>query len=143
MVYFAVQGLQCWFTVVPRGVGFGQWFRKSRNSYMMKNPPWPVQKGAPKYCCCKKPNCLAAFRRSVVATSAVPFCLLMFALPMTSRATEEPDYKLIQKLDEIEVREYAAYTVAEVVIAATAADAGNLAFPILAGYIFGKNKGER
>jgi hypothetical protein len=62
---------------------------------------------------------------------------------MTTHATEEPDYKVVQKLDAIEVREYAAYTVAEVVVPGTAADAGGLAFPILAGYIFGKNKGER
>ncbi|MBA2658052.1 MAG: heme-binding protein [Nitrosospira sp.] len=62
---------------------------------------------------------------------------------MTSHATEEPDYKVVQKLDDIEVREYDAYTVAEVVVPGPAAEAGNLAFPILAGYIFGKNKGER
>ena len=80
---------------------------------------------------------------SGVAAWAVTFCLLMFALPMTSHATEEPDYKVVQKLEEIEVREYAAYTVAEIVVSGTAAEAGNLAFPVLAGYIFGKNKGER
>lgn len=68
---------------------------------------------------------------------------VLFAFPMTSHATEEPEYKVVQKLDEMEVREYAAYTVAEVVVPGTAAEAGNLAFPILAGYIFGKNKGER
>ena len=62
---------------------------------------------------------------------------------MTSRATEEPDYKVVQKLDAIEVREYVAYTVAEVVVPGPAAEAGSIAFPILAGYIFGKNKGER
>jgi len=33
--------------------------------------------------------------------------------------------------------------VAEVVLNASAEDAGSRAFPILAGYIFGKNKGER
>jgi hypothetical protein len=81
--------------------------------------------------------------KSGVAAWMVLFSLMMFALPMTSHATEEPDYKVIQKLEDIEVREYAAYTVAEVVISGTAADAGSLAFPILAGYIFGKNKGER
>lgn len=43
----------------------------------------------------------------------------------------------------MEVRDYAAYTVAEVVVAGPASEAGNQAFPILAGYIFGKNKGER
>ncbi|NVO04994.1 MAG: heme-binding protein [Rhodoferax sp.] len=62
---------------------------------------------------------------------------------MTSHATKEPDYTVIQQLEDIEVREYAAYTVAEVVVAGAADEAGSLAFPILAGYIFGKNKGER
>jgi hypothetical protein len=60
---------------------------------------------------------------------------------MTSQATEEPDYQVVQKLEDIELREYAAYAVAEVVVPGHAAEAGNLAFPILAGYIFGKNKG--
>ncbi len=69
--------------------------------------------------------------------------LLLMVLPMKSHATEEPDYKVVQKLAAIELREYAAYTVAEVVVRGPAADAGNQAFPILAGYIFGKNKGER
>jgi hypothetical protein len=62
---------------------------------------------------------------------------------MTSHATAEPDYQLVQKLGEAEVRAYAAYAVAEVVVEGSAADAGSLAFPMLAGYIFGKNKGER
>jgi hypothetical protein len=69
--------------------------------------------------------------------------LIFFTFPMTSHATEEPDYKVVQKLEDIEVREYAAYAVAEVVVSGPAAEAGNLAFPILAGYIFGKNKGAR
>lgn len=58
-------------------------------------------------------------------------------------ATEEPDYRVVRELDGIEVRQYDAYTVAEVVVAGPAAEAGNQAFPILAAYIFGKNKGER
>jgi hypothetical protein len=69
--------------------------------------------------------------------------LVLFALPMTSHATEEPEYKIVQKLKDIELRKYAAYTVAEVVVPGPAAEAGNQAFPILAGYIFGKNRGER
>ena len=43
----------------------------------------------------------------------------------------------------MELRQYAPYVVAEVVLGASAEDAGNQAFPILAGYIFGKNKGEK
>ena len=66
-----------------------------------------------------------------------------FLFPMTSHATEEPDYKIVRKLEQIEIREYATYAVAEVVVPGPAADAGSQAFPILAGYIFGKNKGER
>ena len=81
--------------------------------------------------------------RLSIAVSVTLFSLILFAFPMTSQATEEPDFKIVQKLDDIEVREYAAYTVAEVVVPGPAADAGNTAFPILAGYIFGKNKGER
>lgn len=62
---------------------------------------------------------------------------------MASRATEEPEFKVVQEINGIQIRDYAAYTVAEVVIDAPADEAGNLAFPILAGYIFGKNKGAR
>ena len=69
--------------------------------------------------------------------------LLIAALPLSSQAIEEPDYEVIRKIDTVEVRQYAAYVVAEVVLNASADDAGNQAFPILAGYIFGKNKGER
>ncbi len=69
--------------------------------------------------------------------------LILFALPMTSYATQEPDYQLVQQLEDIEVRAYAAYAVAEVVVPGPASEAGNLAFPMLADYIFGKNKGER
>jgi hypothetical protein len=67
----------------------------------------------------------------------------LFACTMPSHATEEPDFKVVRKLGDVEVREYEGYAVAEVVVPGPAADAGNAAFPILAGYIFGKNKGER
>ena len=69
--------------------------------------------------------------------------LMLLALPMSSHATEEPDYTVLQTLNKIEIRQYAGYAVAEVVVPGPAEDAGNTAFPILAGYIFGKNKGER
>ena len=70
--------------------------------------------------------------------------LAMMVLPLWSHAIEEPDYEAIRQLGErIELRQYAPYVVAEVVLQATADEAGSQAFPILAGYIFGKNKGER
>jgi hypothetical protein len=73
------------------------------------------------------------------------WCVLaLLAVPAMSQAIEEPDYELVQKLGEsVEIRRYPAYVVAEVLIAGPADEAGNQAFPILAGYIFGKNKGER
>jgi hypothetical protein len=69
--------------------------------------------------------------------------LLLLAMPLLSRATPEPAYQVTQKLGEIEIRRYAAYVVAEVTVGGPADEAGNRAFPILAGYIFGKNKGQR
>ncbi len=63
--------------------------------------------------------------------------------PLASPAVEEPAYEVVKTLDKIEIRQYAPYVVAEVLIAASADEAGNQAFPILAGYIFGKNQGER
>ena len=65
----------------------------------------------------------------------------IFSMP--SHATPEPDYQVVKSLADFEVRQYAAYTVAEVVVAGPADKAGSQAFPILSGYIFGKNKGER
>jgi hypothetical protein len=69
--------------------------------------------------------------------------LTLAFMPLFSQAIEEPDYEVVKKLDQVELRQYAPYVVAEVVLDATAEDAGNQAFPILAGYIFGKNKGEK
>ncbi len=84
-----------------------------------------------------------AGRQVRLALGAVWCSLLMFAFPMTSHATEEPDYQVVQTLGDIEVRQYQAYAVAQVVVPGPAAGAGSAAFPILAGYIFGKNKGDR
>jgi len=62
--------------------------------------------------------------------------------PMAS-AIEEPKYSVVREYDGFEVREYAPYIVAEVVVPGPAEEAGNQGFRILAGYIFGGNKGER
>ena len=81
-------------------------------------------------------------------TRSLPMCrflifLTLFAMPLFSHAIEEPDYKVIKKFDNFELRHYPPYVVAEVVLDTPAEDAGSQAFPILAGYIFGKNKGEK
>ena len=69
--------------------------------------------------------------------------LAVLTAPALSNAIEEPAYEVIRSINDVEVRQYAPYVVAEVRIDADADEAGNLAFPILAGYIFGKNKGEK
>lgn len=84
------------------------------------------------------------FRRRLSAfLPAVLAALLLSSLPVMSHAIEEPGYQVIRKIDPIELRRYDPYVVAEVVLNTTSENAGNQAFPILAGYIFGKNKGER
>lgn len=69
--------------------------------------------------------------------------LLLVALPLMAQAVEEPPFDIVEQLDGAHVREYAPYVVAEVLVAGPAEQAGSEAFPILAGYIFGKNKGEK
>lgn len=70
--------------------------------------------------------------------------LLVALIPFPAAAVEEPRHEVVRTLDErVELRRYAPYVVAEVELDADASEAGNRAFPILAGYIFGKNKGER
>lgn len=69
--------------------------------------------------------------------------LVLTTVPLFSHAIEEPKYEVTRRIDGVELRRYEPYVVAEVVLDATAEDAGSRAFPILAGYIFGKNKGER
>jgi len=67
-----------------------------------------------------------------------------FAAAPAARAIEEPAFEVLRALnDQVELRRYAPYVVAEVLVPGPADEAGNQAFPILAGYIFGKNKGER
>jgi len=58
-------------------------------------------------------------------------------------AIEQPNYRVVQKLGDFEIREYAPYVVAETEVSGTRESAGNSGFRTLAGYIFGKNRGER
>jgi hypothetical protein len=69
------------------------------------------------------------------------FLILMSLVPMTSQAIEEPSYEVTGRIGDVELRLYAAYVVAEVRVTGSADEAGRQAFPILAAYIFGKNKG--
>lgn len=72
------------------------------------------------------------------------FAFVLLVMPVVTRAAEEPNHDVLRKLENnVELRQYAPYVVAEVLVEGSADTAGNDAFPILAGYIFGKNKGER
>lgn len=71
------------------------------------------------------------------------FALVAAATPPPASAIEEPAFEVVQSFDGFEVRRYAPTIVAQTVVQAGLEDAGNEAFRILAGYIFGKNKGER
>ena len=82
--------------------------------------------------------------RLVAALSRANGMALALALTtMPSHATEEPAYRVVRTLPDAELRQYDPYAVAEVVVPGPAEAAGGQAFPILAGYIFGKNKGQR
>ena len=95
-------------------------------------------------------NGTAAVRETLRMNRNLPVTLLrhllwftLAVMPQWSQAVEEPGYEVTRSFGDVELRQYAPYVVAEVVLAASAEDAGNQAFPILAGYIFGKNKGEK
>jgi hypothetical protein len=84
--------------------------------------------------------------RSLVMRNAfLPSALLMMlsVVPMTIHAIEEPAYDITRRIGDIEIRLYAAYVVAQVRATGSATEAGNQAFPILADYIFGANKGQK
>ena len=58
-------------------------------------------------------------------------------------ATDEPRYTVVRSEEKFEVRRYEPYLVAETLVARSADEAGSQGFRMLAGYIFGKNKGAR
>ena len=69
-------------------------------------------------------------------------CILL-AVWSPAMAIDEPRYTLVRAYDPFEVRQYEPYLVAETVVRAEAEEAGNQGFRLLAGYIFGQNKGAR
>ena len=71
------------------------------------------------------------------------FLSITFLAAMPTHAIEEPTYTVVQKTEVFEVRQYAPYLVAEVVVPGPASEAGNQGFRLLGSYIFGNNKGER
>ncbi len=69
--------------------------------------------------------------------------IAMMVTGLPAMAIEEPQYRVRETIGPIEVREYAPYLVAETRVAAPFEQAGNEAFSILAGYIFGNNRSQQ
>ena len=80
------------------------------------------------------------FPRPVLALLLTP---VLVGVPMPAHAIEEPTYTVTRSIGDVELRHYAPYVVAEVLVTGDATEAGNRGFRILAAYIFGKNKGDR
>ncbi len=57
------------------------------------------------------------------------------------RKTGEPTYRILQHTDAFDLRQYEPYLVAEVTVPGPAEEASQAGFRLLAGYIFGDNKG--
>ena len=68
---------------------------------------------------------------------------VLLAAATVPRDIEEPEYTVVQTNDDFELRHYAPYLVAEVVVPGPAEAAGNKGFNILAEYLFGRNAAGR
>lgn len=64
---------------------------------------------------------------------------IVFVLTTQLLALEEPKYKVLKNFDDIEIREYNSYLVAETTVSSDFEDAGNQAFSRLFNYIDGEN----
>jgi effector-binding domain-containing protein len=65
--------------------------------------------------------------------------LLLMAGIHSLLAFDEPKYRIIEEAEDIEVREYQSYLVAETIVEGSFEDAGSLGHRILASYISGDN----
>ena len=75
-------------------------------------------------------------------TRTIFLCTLILASGM-AMAIEKPKYRVIEKVGDIEVRQYEPMIVARTRVTGSFEDAGNAAFRRLANYIFGGNQREQ
>ena len=78
--------------------------------------------------------------KSIMIRLILPFLAL---LPIESLAIYKPEYVVLEKVGDLEIRQYPILIVARTRVEADFEDAGNLAFRRLAGYIFGGNSGQQ
>ena len=69
---------------------------------------------------------------------AIVLAVLLTGCP--AMATESPRYAVVQHFNDVEVRDYAGFIVAETTVGGSREDAGSEAFGRLGGYIFGNNR---
>ncbi len=69
--------------------------------------------------------------------------LLISLIGAPAMAIEEPEYQVVRREADFELRRYAPFLVAETEVAGGFDQVGNRAFRILAGYIFGDNRGRQ
>lgn len=81
-------------------------------------------------------------KRKLILGSALVASAALLAVTFGGNdvAYETPDYRVVDMLGEIEVRQYPPYLVAETLVDARLENAGNQGFRILAKYIFGDNQ---
>jgi hypothetical protein len=75
-------------------------------------------------------------------TTTLVYALLILFGGTNAMAVEEPDYTRVRTFPDFELRRYPPYTVAETEVTGPFDEAGNQAFRILAGYIFGDNRAD-
>ena len=75
--------------------------------------------------------------------STLIICYSIFISVAMSDSYKEPEFTLIDKNDNIEIRQYDKYVIARTSISKTNSSLDNSMFSVLAGYIFGaNNKGQ-
>lgn len=78
--------------------------------------------------------------RSLLSAGALAVALVR---PGAAMAIEKPVHEIVRRYGDFEIRHYAPRIVAETEVRLPRSEAGAEGFRRLAGYIFGKNRGER
>jgi len=69
--------------------------------------------------------------------------ILLLLVSFTVTAAEQPEYLVLEKIGDLEIRQYPPHIVAETLVQGEFDEVGSSAFRRLAGYIFGKNEADK